>query len=272
MRSISNLNRRYPRGEKVEHIGADETIKGGVWQGEFHGAIGLQNLNAGSERLRLSGGSEPWNDQNSYHCIMEPSLLSGPVYIWLSGAVFALLHSGLASLHVKSFFHARGLSPRTYRLAYVVFSIFATAGWLFYIHQLADRPLYGVDPPWRYLLHLVQILGLWIFLQSLRPIDTRAFLGLRPFRHDVEDFVEKGIYRHVRHPMYSGIMLIMFAMPGQSINSLALYAFVAAYFIVGSRFEESRLLKAHPEYADYRKRVPPFIPRLPRRRKHRDQT
>jgi protein-S-isoprenylcysteine O-methyltransferase Ste14 len=194
---------------------------------------------------------------------MESVPVASLLWIWISGLLFAAVHSGLAGLPCKSWFYKRGVTPRVYRLAYVIFSVVATAAWLIFIHRLPDHNLYSIDTPWKYPLYLVQILGLWVILLSFRPIDTAAFLGLRPFRQDIEDFVVKGIYRHVRHPMYSGFMLIMFAMPAQSANSLALYAFVAAYFIAGSRFEEARLIRTYPEYADYRKRVPAFIPHPP---------
>ena len=75
-----------------------------------------------------------------------------------------------------------------------------------------------------------------------------------------EPFSEKGIYRHLRHPMYAGVMLVLLASPQQSVNSLSLTLAVCLYFIVGCRFEERRMLAAHPQYADYCRRTPRFVP------------
>lgn len=193
---------------------------------------------------------------------MGDSVLANILGIWSGGLLFAVIHSGLATQRVKDKFQARGMSPQRYRLLYSLLGLLLTAAWLLFVHSLPDRPLYHVDAPWRGLLRGVQLLGLGIFVSSLVPIDVAAFLGLRPESRGAEPFVERGIYRHLRHPMYTGIILMLLAHPDQTVNRLSLYAFVTAYLIVGARFEERRMLAAHPEYADYRRRVPAFLPRL----------
>ncbi|MDX8411275.1 MAG: NnrU family protein [Mariprofundaceae bacterium] len=175
--------------------------------------------------------------------------------------LFALIHSVLASRVCKTGWYAMGVSQRAYRLIYVGIGLLTTALWLGFVSLLPDRPLYALDWPWRAGLHVAQALGLVIFLASFRPIDVPAFLGLHPFREGGEPFIERGIYRHLRHPMYAGIMLMMFAWPVQSLGSLNLFLAIAVYFVIGSKFEERRMLAAHPEYADYRARVPAFLPR-----------
>ena len=196
-----------------------------------------------------------------------PSIFSSypGLTIWATGVLFACIHSALAGHSCKSWCYTAGLSPRTYRLAYVCIALFTTALWLGFVRLLPDAPLYQVDGAGRWLLHGVQLFGLWVFWRSLHPIDVAAFLGLRPFPGDVESFVVRGIYRTIRHPMYTGIMLILMAMPVQTLNSLNLYACIGLYFIIGSRFEEQRMRAMHPEYADYIQRVPAFVPRLARR-------
>jgi methanethiol S-methyltransferase len=185
--------------------------------------------------------------------------------IWASGLAFALLHSVLAADGVKRRYYRTGLSAQRYRLAYVIIAVVTTALWLWFVRALPDAPLWRIDGPARWLLHGIQLAGLWLFWLSLRPIDVGAFIGLRPFPGASEPFVERGVYRHVRHPMYSGFMLVMFAMPAQSISSLHLFAVITAYFVIGARLEERRMLAAHPEYADYRRRVPAFVPNPSRR-------
>jgi len=180
--------------------------------------------------------------------------------IWASGLLFALIHSALASRVCKAGWQAMGISTRAYRLIYVLVALFTTVMWLGFIHLLPDRPRYALEWPWRAVSHAMQALGLWLFVAALRPIDVPAFLGLRNLAGNVDPFVERGIYRHLRHPMYSGIMLITLAAPSQSLNSLNLFLAMAAYFVIGATFEERRMLAVHPEYAGYRRRVPAFVP------------
>lgn len=197
---------------------------------------------------------------SSTNWIMITDMPTPVMLIILSGLLFAVVHSMLASNLIKTRCYAYGLSPQRYRLLYVILALLTTAVWLAFIDRLPDGILYKVNGSAQYLLIALQLAGILLFMLSLRPIDVRAFLGLKEFPAQLEPFIEQGIYRYLRHPMYSSIMLIMFAMPSQSRNSLTLYIVVAAYFILGSRLEEQRMLIMHPEYADYRKRVSAFIP------------
>ncbi|MFN7037866.1 MAG: methyltransferase family protein, partial [Bellilinea sp.] len=72
-----------------------------------------------------------------------------------------------------------------------------------------------------------------------------------------------GLYRWVRHPLYTCSLLFLWLMPVMSWNLLALNLGVTLYFIIGSRFEEDKLLDEFGEaYAEYRRRTPAFLPRL----------
>ncbi len=74
--------------------------------------------------------------------------------------------------------------------------------------------------------------------------------------------VVTGVYRLVRHPIYSGITLMAFGW-GMWLNSwltvgYALLLFV--FFDIKSRYEERLLAEKFPEYAAYRKNVKKLIP------------
>jgi protein-S-isoprenylcysteine O-methyltransferase Ste14 len=185
-------------------------------------------------------------------------MFSLPIY--LSGLLFALIHSIFAAEWCKTLFYQCGMTPHRYRLLYSLFSIVLTSLWLFYIYQLPDTPLYRIEGWLNGLMLAVQLSGLWIVLLSLKSFDTGLFLGIKPMTEGREPFHEHGIYRHVRHPMYAGVMLALLASPVQSVNSLNFAISVTLYFLIGSRFEERRMLFMHPEYADYQKRVPAFVP------------
>jgi protein-S-isoprenylcysteine O-methyltransferase Ste14 len=174
--------------------------------------------------------------------------------------LFALVHSLFAAERCKAAFYRLGVGTRHYRLLYTIFATVLTGIWLLYIYLLSDHPLYDMNGWSRWPLMFLQLLGAAVALLSLRSFDTRLFLGLSEFPQDREPFHEHGLYRFVRHPMYSGVMLLLLASPTQSVNSFNLALFICCYFIFGARLEEARMVKAHHEYAGYQRRVPAFIP------------
>ena len=75
-----------------------------------------------------------------------------------------------------------------------------------------------------------------------------------------------GPYRFVRHPIYSGVVMIVLAMAIRSTNILGfgLGAATVGFFHWKSSWEEARLTERFPEYRAYAARTPRFVPR-PRR-------
>jgi len=184
------------------------------------------------------------------------------ILIWVTGLLFALIHSLLAATRIKQFLYARGIGVQAYRLGYSLLSIVLTALWLVFVHALPDAPLYHLTGWASAMLMALQLAGLGVVLMSFRAFDGAMFLGFKPMAADGEPFHETGIYRFVRHPMYSGFMLVLLASPVQTVNSLNFALVVCLYFVVGSKFEERRMLAAHPAYADYRQRVGALIPKF----------
>jgi len=188
-------------------------------------------------------------------------MFSSVACIWLSGFAFALLHSVTAALGCKRWLQRHGIAAQRYRFIYSLLAVLMSLVWFAFVHALPDAPLYRIDGWPMGLLVAIQLGGLALALASFRAFDARMFLGLAPMPTGGEPFHERGIYRHIRHPMYSGVMLAMLASPVQSVNSAHLVAVIALYFILGSKLEEARMLAVHPEYADYRRRVGAFWPR-----------
>ena len=78
-------------------------------------------------------------------------------------------------------------------------------------------------------------------------------------------FVTPLLYRIVRHPLYVGWILIFWSAPVMTVTHLFFALVTTAYIFVAIKFEERDLIAAHPEYAEYRKRVPMIVPGMPRR-------
>lgn len=71
-----------------------------------------------------------------------------------------------------------------------------------------------------------------------------------------------GVYGTVRHPMYSGIILMSFgwSLWLRSPLTACYAAMLLLFFDVKSRFEEKLLLAAFPDYAAYQKKVRKLVP------------
>ncbi|MGD8809532.1 MAG: isoprenylcysteine carboxylmethyltransferase family protein, partial [Gammaproteobacteria bacterium] len=72
------------------------------------------------------------------------------------------------------------------------------------------------------------------------------------------------LYRIVRHPLYCGFFIAMWATPTMTVAHLVFAGLASAYIVIGTMLEERDLRRAHPEYAQYANTVPRYIPRLRR--------
>lgn len=71
-----------------------------------------------------------------------------------------------------------------------------------------------------------------------------------------------GLYRLSRHPIYTGLLALAWsaAVRAAAPGPLLLAAALTALLGVKSGFEERHLRAAYPEYAEYARRVPRFVP------------
>lgn len=85
-----------------------------------------------------------------------------------------------------------------------------------------------------------------------------------PFPKEGSSLVQTGLYGIVRHPIYSGglVLAIGWAMRVQSWFTLGYVFLLFLFFDLKSRREEAWLTQRFPEYADYRRRVRKLIPFL----------
>ncbi len=178
--------------------------------------------------------------------------------------LYGLQHSALASRSlkgaVKRRWGARGL--QYYRLFYNAWASLALLPLLAWAARLPDRVLYRWPWPWWGLALAVQALGAYMLLDGLYRVGIRGFLGLRPERNHLTC---AGVYAWVRHPLYVGGLLILWATPVLTLNAAVLAAGWTLYLLLGAWWEERKLLaELGPAYAAYRARVPMWLPRPPR--------
>lgn len=103
-----------------------------------------------------------------------------------------------------------------------------------------------------------------ILLAATASINLGKNLTPLPLPKKHATLVVSGVYRLVRHPMYSGISLMALGW-GMWLNSWLTVAYallLVVFFDIKSRYEEQLLMEKFPEYAGYRKNVKKLIPYL----------
>jgi len=187
-------------------------------------------------------------------------------------AVFGLQHSLMARPAFKRAL-GRLVPERLERSTYVLASSAALA-LLVWQWRALPTPLWDVESrPLAAILWSVNALG-WIGVPvSSLLIDHLELFGLkqvwRGFRAtalEPRGFVTPSLYRYVRHPMMSSLLIALWVTPHMTVGHLLLAVGMTIYVVVGVHYEERALVAAlGVEYEAYRRSTPRFFPlRLPK--------
>ncbi|GAC1386502.1 MAG: hypothetical protein NVS1B7_4580 [Candidatus Saccharimonadales bacterium] len=140
---------------------------------------------------------------------------------------------------------------------------------------------------WSYVVIQAGILALLIFLNSsfgfevtkfralgsilellggagilLSAITIRSSLTAVPLPKKHGKIGTTGLYKYVRHPMYSSVLFLSLGIALHSGSTLKYLLVIGLFvlFIYKSRYEEHYLRLKYPGYVEYAKRTPRFIP------------
>jgi len=109
---------------------------------------------------------------------------------------------------------------------------------------------------------ILVVTGLGMALLSYRALGRNFRIYAAPRRSGT--LVQSGIYAWVRHPMYTGV-IIMFAgywLFWGSLLSIPLWLAFSILYVVKAAKEEQVLIERFPEYEEYRKHTGRFLPFL----------
>lgn len=85
-----------------------------------------------------------------------------------------------------------------------------------------------------------------------------------PLPNEKAELRTGGLYRYVRHPIYTGVLAAAFARTVLLRNRWAVPVSAALAVLLSrkARFEEAHLRTRFPSYADYARTTPRFVPRI----------
>ena len=137
-------------------------------------------------------------------------------------AIWGVVHSLLASHFVKDMISLKAGGADFYRLAYNIFAVVSFAPILYLMRTLPDQAVYQVPSPWNLVMFGGQLFAMLMLLIAFLQTDSLSFVGLRQLfeKEKSGDLVTRGLYRIVRHPLYTFSLLFIWLIPSASQNSL----------------------------------------------------
>lgn len=169
--------------------------------------------------------------------------------------IFALHHSVMARIGAKAWI-TRIVPPDMERSVYVWIAslLFLAVCWMW-------QPLPGVVWDARgsvfWMLFAIQMAGVILTLRAARIVGVWDLAGLKQPDHAGEiEFRATGPFGIVRHPIYFGWVLIVFATPVMTTSRLEFAIVSTVYLIAAIPLEEASLLEAFPQkYAAYQRQM-----------------
>ncbi len=186
-------------------------------------------------------------------------------------SLFALQHSGMARPTFKRWL-TRFVPPQAERSTYVLMSTICLA-----LLMCFWAPLGGV------IWNVTSRGGVWtltgLYFASWGLLLYATFLlnhfELFGLRQSYDAFMDRvtpplefrtpALYRLIRHPINTGWLGIVWFTPTMTVTHLVFAALSTAYIFVGIKLEERDLEAAHPEYTQYKAKVPALLPSPTRR-------
>ena len=199
--------------------------------------------------------------------------LSPKAALWwnaLLSLVFFVQHSVMVRRSVRA--RLAAFIPARYDGAFYAISSGVVLALVAALYQRVEAPpvfaLHGVP---RLIVIVVALLAVAFIAWAVHALRTFDPCGIRPIREHLrngpavssaaKEFVVRGPFRWVRHPLYFAIIVLFWAAPEMTLSRLELAALWTAWMIVGALLEE-RDLKAEfgGTYREYCRRVPMLIP------------
>lgn len=177
--------------------------------------------------------------------------------------IYFFIHSLLASTSVKKFvMENMSRLSKYYRLIYVIVSTIGLFLLMYWNANLGYSNYFNDEGVARYLSLVFAAFGVIIIKVAFRAYRFSDFIGLTS---EQQKFTKHGILGSIRHPVYSGTILIAigFWLFTPNLSTLVSVLCVIIYIPIGIYLEEKKLVNQFGEdYIRYKKEVPALFPKL----------
>ena len=183
--------------------------------------------------------------------------LSMLFFIQHSGMIRATFRNWLSSA-VPSHYH-----PATYSIASGIVLTTMVLLW-----QTSQTVLFRIQGPLEALPRAISLLAIGGFIWGVRALRTLDAFGripivvhLRGKQLRPPDFVLRGPYLWVRHPLYFFMLVLIWSTPNMTSDRLLFNVLWTFWIVLGSYLEEKDIVAEFGErYRDYQKTVPMLLP------------
>jgi protein-S-isoprenylcysteine O-methyltransferase Ste14 len=181
----------------------------------------------------------------------------------LAWIVYFVLHSILAADGIKIF--VAGISGSLFRFYRIMYSFISSIGLMALLilnASVTPITLFESKGFVRYLSLMLATFGVIVISQAFKQYRLISFLGIK---QEMNEFTRNGILQHVRHPIYSGTILVVigFFLFTPTLATLISVSCILIYLPIGIHFEEKKLIKQFGEqYLSYKREVPSVMPHL----------
>lgn len=182
-------------------------------------------------------------------------------------SLFAIQHTIMARPGFKRWWTGI-IPPATERSTFVLFATAILAAMMYFWRPIPEV-IWNIEQPiLRGILTSIALLGFAIVLYASFLIDHFDLFGLRQVvlflrkrPYSQHPFMERSLYRLVRHPLMLGFLIAFWVTPTMTLGHLLFAGVTTGYILFGTWIEERDLVSQHGEaYRAYRRRVRGLLP------------
>lgn len=191
---------------------------------------------------------------------------------WLNNLIlllaFSVHHSVMARSGMKAWLIK--MIPASSERSTFVLATCCLLSWMYLAWQPQPQTVWQLQGAAAMTMALLFLLGSGLVLWSTFMISHAQLFGLaqawqdfkgQTANADDDDFRTPALYKYSRHPMYVGVLIVIWCTPQMTNGQLLLAAVWSIYVLVGIYFEERDLVRHFgTQYVNYQASVSKLIP------------